>query len=448
MGDNHENSTSQVGQETSNGAARLVVRDQDPLTSLLANILGKQQEAQERQMDLLERIARKEGNRLGVGEFQKLNPPAFQGSANPLEAEDWIVAMEKAFEAMGCDDREKVTYATYMLQSSAFEWWDAHKLYPEDTIITWDLFKEAFHKKYFPESVKRMKEKEFIELKQGNRSVGEYEIEFSPLARFAPEFVQAGSSKARGFESGLRQPLKRHVEAFELNTFREVVSKLLEKGYHEERNDSGQPHKKFKFNNTQSMNTKTGKYYGQGKEHPSGNQGSNCPICRGNHYPTMCPFRWGRCFQCGGSGHTRAQCPQLPINNNISVSQAKQRAALPPPTPPLYLPAPTVTATTSKSERVSRPANGQGVGWNNKEKPCGGNRARVYNLTTKDAEEAGKVVTGNILISAHPGLVLFDTGATHSFISANFVRKYQILYSPLHYKKIAYFYRSETVKSS
>lgn len=108
--------------------------------------------------------------------------------------------MEKAFEALGCTDREKVVYATYMLQSSAFEWWDAHKKsFPENTLVTWDLFKEAFYKKYLPDSIKRMKEKEFLELKQGNKSVGDYEIEFSRLARFASEFVKTDSSKARRF---------------------------------------------------------------------------------------------------------------------------------------------------------------------------------------------------------------------------------------------------------
>jgi hypothetical protein len=83
-----------------------------------------------------------------------------------LEAEDWIIAMEKAFDAMDCTDNERVSFATYMLQSSAFEWWDAHrKSYEQGIQITWKLFKEAFYQKYFPESVKRIKEKEFLELK-------------------------------------------------------------------------------------------------------------------------------------------------------------------------------------------------------------------------------------------------------------------------------------------
>jgi hypothetical protein len=104
-----------------------------------------------------------------------------------------------------------------MLKLSAFEWWDAHKKsYPENYQVTWSTFKDAFNKKYFPESVNRMKEKEFLELNQGSKSVTDYDVEFSRLARFAPEFVQTDSSKAQRFENGLRKPLKCRVKAFEL----------------------------------------------------------------------------------------------------------------------------------------------------------------------------------------------------------------------------------------
>jgi hypothetical protein len=91
-----------------------------------------------------------------------------------------------------------------------------YKSYPENYQVTWSTFKDDFNKKYFPESVKRMIENEFLELNQGSKSATDYEIEFSRLACFAPEFVQTDSSKAQRFENGLRQPLKRHFEAFEL----------------------------------------------------------------------------------------------------------------------------------------------------------------------------------------------------------------------------------------
>nr|AAL79340.1 Putative 22 kDa kafirin cluster; Ty3-Gypsy type [Oryza sativa]AAM48279.1 Putative 22 kDa kafirin cluster; Ty3-Gypsy type [Oryza sativa Japonica Group]AAP53268.1 retrotransposon protein, putative, Ty3-gypsy subclass [Oryza sativa Japonica Group] len=433
---NNNNGTSQDGNNTSHGATGLIIpsaSNQDPWANLLANILGKQQETQQRQMEILERITKSDANRNGLGEFQKLKPPTFSGTANPLEAEEWIVAMEKSFEAMGCTDKEKIIYATYMLQSSAFEWWDAHKKsYSERIFITWELFKEAFYKKYFPESVKRMKEKEFLELKQGNKSVAEYEIEFSRLARFAPEFVQTDGSKARRFESGLRQPLKRRVEAFELTIFREVVSKaqLLEKGYHEQRIEHGQPQKKFKTNNPQNQGRFRGNYSGQMQRKSSENQGRKCPICQGSHVPSICPNCWGRCFECGEAGHTRYQCPLLQKGKNRVSSTTQPNTKVLTPVPSLYLPGPSSANNhgPNQGKPLANTNTTRGMRSNNSQ---GGNHARVYNLTKSTAEESNTVVTGNVLICSYPGKVLFDSGATHSFISTNFVRKYTIPTSQL-----------------
>ena len=407
MTDNGSNGTSHDGNNSGNTNAGLLVQelgDQSVLANLLTNILGRQQETQQRQMDILERVVKNDSNRSGLGEFQKLKPPSFSGTANPLEGEDWITAMEKAFEAMGCTNEEKVIYAVYMLKSSAFEWWDAHKKsYPEGTPLTWILFKEAFYKKYFPESVKHIKEREFLELKQGNKSAGEYEIEFSRLARFAPEFVQTDGSKARRFESGLRQPLKRRVEAFELNTFRDVVNKaqLLEKGFQEERGDAGQPSKKFKFNNDNRQNNgnfRTGGRPERTRGNSFGSMPRRCPICNGNHTPNICPDRWGKCYACGKPGHTRYECP----NNKQSINPltpAQQRPmALPQPPQPLYLPGPSSTYHSNQYAKTNTANRAQGLRPNNREKPHGGNQARVFNLTQKNVEESNNVLKGNLLI--------------------------------------------------
>jgi hypothetical protein len=412
--------------------------DQSALTNLLTNILGRQQETQQRQMDILERVMKNDSRRSGLGEFQKLKPPSFSGTANPLEAEDWITAMEKAFDAMECTNKEKVAYAVYMLKSSAFEWWDAHKKsYPEDIEISWGLFKDAFYKKYFPESVKRMKEKEFLELKQGNKSVTEYEIEFSRLARFAPEFVQSDGSKARRFENGLRQPLKRRVEAFELNTFRDVVSKaqLLEKGYQEERIDVDHPPKKLKVNYSNSQQN-NGRFRSSGRPeriaHNSWRSMARiCPICKGNHFPNICPDRWGKCYACGKPGHTKHACPDK--QNSMAPPAQQKHMALPQPPQPLYLPGPSSATNNGSNQyrRATNPDQSAGAHPNNKGKPYGGNRARVFNITQKSAEESNNVVTGTFPICYHPGLILFDSGATHSFISAKFMSEYKITNSRL-----------------
>lgn len=53
-------------------------------------------------------------------------------------------------------------------------------------------------------------------------------------------------------------------------------------------------------------------------------------------------------------------------------------------------------------------------------------KARVFTLTQKDAEENSNVIAGILLISNTPTYVLFDSGATHSFVSKSFITKASI----------------------
>jgi hypothetical protein len=62
---------------SSNGTTRAVLIGQDHLANLLADILGKQQQTQQRQMEILERLTRSDKNSNTLGEFQHLKPHAF-----------------------------------------------------------------------------------------------------------------------------------------------------------------------------------------------------------------------------------------------------------------------------------------------------------------------------------------------------------------------------------
>jgi hypothetical protein len=46
-------------------------------------------------------------------------------------------------------------------------------------------------------------------------------------------------------------------------------------------------------------------------------------------------------------------------------------------------------------------------------------------VTTEEAQQAQDVVLGMFLASSHPAIVLFDSGAPHSYISS-FVVKHQL----------------------
>jgi hypothetical protein len=47
-------------------------------------------------------------------------------------------------------------------------------------------------------------------------------------------------------------------------------------------------------------------------------------------------------------------------------------------------------------------------------------------VTTEEAQQVQDVVLGMFLASSHPATVLFDSGASHSFISSSFVVKHQL----------------------
>ena len=53
--------------------------------------------------------------------------------------------------------------------------------------------------------------------------------------------------------------------------------------------------------------------------------------------------------------------------------------------------------------------------------------ARVFMLVPGEPERGSKVVTGTAPILGFEALVLFDLGATHSFISIVFVRLYRLV---------------------
>ena len=50
------------------------------------------------------------------GEFMKGRPPVFTHASDPLEADDWLRAVEKQLNIAQCNDLEKVLYASGQLQ--------------------------------------------------------------------------------------------------------------------------------------------------------------------------------------------------------------------------------------------------------------------------------------------------------------------------------------------
>ncbi|GAU45290.1 hypothetical protein TSUD_327480 [Trifolium subterraneum] len=122
--------------------------------------------------------------------FLKHKPSFFVGGFNPDGAIKWVEEVEIIFYAMECANETKLALGTYMLREEANQWWKNAKLRIGDrgVVITWEMFKREFFNKYFPANVKNKKVVEFMRLEQGNMSVAEYAAKFESLCAFSPHY--------------------------------------------------------------------------------------------------------------------------------------------------------------------------------------------------------------------------------------------------------------------
>ena len=77
--------------------------------------------------------------------------------------------------------------------------------------IPWEFFVQEFRTKYVSDMYKETKWKKFLNLKQRNLSVAEYEKEFNHLSKYAPELVITEAFWCRQFEDGLNESIKRYL---------------------------------------------------------------------------------------------------------------------------------------------------------------------------------------------------------------------------------------------
>ncbi|KAL8124285.1 hypothetical protein AgCh_012076 [Apium graveolens] len=79
--------------------------------------------------------------------FVKQKPDSFSSTPTPIDAENWIVHLEKIFDALGCDEIQKVRLAVYKLEGDAQRWWRGVKATKGEQYaeaLEWRGFKEVF----------------------------------------------------------------------------------------------------------------------------------------------------------------------------------------------------------------------------------------------------------------------------------------------------------------
>ncbi|KAL8125567.1 hypothetical protein AgCh_013014 [Apium graveolens] len=112
--------------------------------------------------------------------------------------------MEKAFELAEVKDEKKAQYASYYLKDEASFWWESSKALREGKDLSWEKFIQIFLEKYLPSYMQDQLDMKFLDLRQYDMWVAEYEVKFSELSRFVPEYVNTEAKKAKRFQQGLR----------------------------------------------------------------------------------------------------------------------------------------------------------------------------------------------------------------------------------------------------
>ncbi|GAB2274029.1 hypothetical protein Dimus_039065 [Dionaea muscipula] len=151
-------------------------------------------------------------------EFQRLNPPTFDGAVNPLEAEEWLEQVTQILDTLQIMEEDlRVSFATFQLRGDARHWW---RLTSQMVGGDWEDFREAFLEKYIPESARDALREEFEQLVQRSMTVDQYAARFTSLLRFAPHLATE-TLRCKRFEAGLRPSIKEKVASHRYGIFYE-----------------------------------------------------------------------------------------------------------------------------------------------------------------------------------------------------------------------------------
>ncbi|XP_031108729.1 uncharacterized protein LOC116013224 [Ipomoea triloba] len=393
-------------------------------------------------------------------------PPFYAGEEDPVILEEWIRTFDKLLNAVNCPEVQRVSSAVYYLTKVADNWWAT--VGPDllqDPEFGWEEFKAELRGQFYSERIKGIKCEEFLRLErikgikceeflrlkqQGTTvqdyhdkyvelrtTVQDYHDKYVELMRFAQDIVPDEPSKARRFVRGLDWGVRSAIAPFMCSTLREAYNRASDhyQVYLDQQAVYGRS--KRKAEDRRGKSQWENKRLNQGGINPrqgerkggiTPRKQSGCLKCGRNHPGETCQGVKIICYKCGLLGHKAYECPTRVEDYQNRSQNANQRRGS--------------TETNGQKPMVpgNRGVNSQQVnrgrlpkataGSSNKGKaPMGenntGNQGRIYVVNSAQAQ-ASDVVSGTFPINSMLGLVLFDTGATNSFISSTFADKLKL----------------------
>jgi hypothetical protein len=303
-----------------------------------------------------------------------------------------------------CSEANKTRYAAQQLRGLARMWWDHyHGMLPADHVVNWNEFKIAFRAHHIPAGLLDRKLNEFLALTQGTRTVLQYAQAFNHLCQYAGHHADTDAKKREHFRRGLSTKLQERLNLVCADSFNELVnlgitqddlisahrtekkhkaptgpSSASAPRYRIEQNAPAAPSQKApqpgRWVIRPPQQQQQTRYAPPPQQQPTGP--------RPNFQQPTRPDNNNRCFKCGSPNHFAKMCPQEGQNQG----QASRR-------------------------------NDQNKG---KKQTIQFRQGRLNFTNLAELPKGAPIMSGTFSINHQPAVILFDSGASHNFISSKF----------------------------
>ena len=81
--------------------------------------------------------------------FRRMKAPEFEGPADPIVADNWLIDIQVILDFMRLTEQEKVLCASFALNKDARHWWMTVQIRRDVTTMSWQDFVTEFRTMYY-----------------------------------------------------------------------------------------------------------------------------------------------------------------------------------------------------------------------------------------------------------------------------------------------------------